>query len=201
MVWMPPVGGDEALGNGVCPACAPIERSAAMGQETCGTLRWGTGWSSVGEGRSANRARAQAHTAPHARRRRWCRANAAINGAPDHPREVQGSRHAAQSSTLGQRLSETPRSRGSYPPTGGGVPGSGELGAGVPATLARSDQGVTVLANHCEPTVRKPGLRADVPRLWGEGTSASAAAHPAHARQSPEHSVAPRRSQVRGEGL
>ena len=29
------------MGNGVCPACAWIERNAAMGRETRGIPRWG----------------------------------------------------------------------------------------------------------------------------------------------------------------
>ena len=101
-----PGSGDEALGNGRArSACG--SNATRPWREMHGTLRWGVRLgSSVGKGGAA----------PDARRRRWCRANAAVNGAPVHPREAQGSRHAAQSSTLRQRLRGTGMNRGSYPP-------------------------------------------------------------------------------------
>ncbi len=113
-VWMPWVGGDEALGEWGVPGLRADRTQRGHGAGDARNPSVGSGRSSVGEG-SAKRARLR-HTPRRAtRRRRWCRANAAVNGAPGRPREVEGSRHAAQSSTLGQRLPETPRSRRGYP--------------------------------------------------------------------------------------
>ena len=97
-----------------CPACARVERAAALGGRRAEPLSGDPAGRSGGKSFSEAGV-AQAHTAPDARRRRWRRANAAVNGAPDHPGEDLGSRHAAQSSTLPLRLRGTRRSRSGYP--------------------------------------------------------------------------------------
>ena len=133
LVWITWVGAYEALGNGVCPACARIEHDAAMAGDarnpSVGNRLVVSGRRSFSEAGVA-----QAHTTPDARRRRWRGLQRRRQWCAGSPLGGPTPGRAAQSSTLRQRLPETPRSRSGYPlrPVAGCRPRG--LGVRHPAT-------------------------------------------------------------------